>query len=83
MMISCFQSVTTYLNATQTPTNLRKPTITFPRADLFRGRIGTENWHLLKYFFNQLAEASAVNPQSYKPFTFIYTANPHHDTVLD
>jgi replication factor C large subunit len=41
------------------------------KADLFRGRIGTENWHLLKYFFNELAEASAVNPQSYKPFTFI------------
>jgi replication factor C large subunit len=41
------------------------------QADLFRGRIGTENWHLLKYFYNALAEASAVNPQSYKPFTFI------------
>jgi len=41
------------------------------RADLFRGRIGTENWHLLKYFFNSLSEASAVNPSSYKPFTFI------------
>jgi replication factor C large subunit len=41
------------------------------RADLFRGRIGTENWHLLKYFYNELSEASAVNPQSYKPFTFI------------
>ncbi|MCW3983581.1 MAG: replication factor C large subunit [Candidatus Bathyarchaeota archaeon] len=41
------------------------------KADVFRGRIGTENWHLLKYFFNCLAEASAVNPASYKPFTFI------------
>ncbi|MGD6852720.1 MAG: replication factor C large subunit [Candidatus Bathyarchaeia archaeon] len=41
------------------------------QADLFRGRIGTENWHLLKYFFNALAEAAAVNPKSYKPFTFI------------
>ncbi|NLF87331.1 replication factor C large subunit [Candidatus Bathyarchaeota archaeon] len=41
------------------------------RADLFRGRIGTENWHLLKYFNNALAEASAVNPESYKPFTLI------------
>ena len=41
------------------------------QADMFRGRIGTENWHLLKYFFNALAKASAVNPQSYKPFTFI------------
>jgi len=41
------------------------------QADLFRGRIGTENWHLLKYFFNCLTKASAVNPQSYKPFEFI------------
>jgi replication factor C large subunit len=40
-------------------------------ADLFRGRIGTENWHLLKYFYNALAEASAVNPESYKPFSLI------------
>ena len=40
-------------------------------ADVFRGRIGTENWHLLKYFFNELAEAAAVAPESYKPFEFI------------
>jgi replication factor C large subunit len=40
-------------------------------ADLFRGRIGTENWHLLKYFYNSLAEASSVNPKSYKSFTLI------------
>lgn len=41
------------------------------QADVFRGRIGTENWHLLKYFFNNLAQAAAVNPESYKPFEFI------------
>jgi len=41
------------------------------RADLFRGRVGTENWHLLKYFFNELARAAAINPESYKPFEFI------------
>ena len=41
------------------------------RADLFRGRIGTEHWHLLKYFFNALSEAAAVAPESYKPFEFI------------
>jgi len=41
------------------------------KADLYRGRIGTENWHLLKYFFNELAQASAVNPESFKPFEFI------------
>jgi replication factor C large subunit len=41
------------------------------RADMFRGRIGTEHWHLLKYFFNCLAQAAAVSPESYKPFEFI------------
>jgi replication factor C large subunit len=41
------------------------------QADMFRGRIGTENWHLLKYFFNELAQAAAVNPKSSKPFAFI------------
>jgi len=40
-------------------------------ADVYRGRIGIENWHLLKYFFNELAQAAAVNPKSYKPFEFI------------
>ncbi len=41
------------------------------KADLFRGRIGTEHWHLLKYFFNELSEAAAVAPESYKPFELI------------
>ncbi len=41
------------------------------QADVFRGRVGFENWHLLKYFYNSLAQAAAVNPNSYKPFTFI------------
>ncbi len=41
------------------------------QADMYRGRIGTENWHLLKYFFNELAQAAAVNPESFKPFEFI------------
>ena len=41
------------------------------QADIYRGRIGTENWHLLKYFYNALSEAAAVAPESYKPFEFI------------
>jgi replication factor C large subunit len=41
------------------------------RADMFRGRVGTENWHLLRYFYNSLAEAAAISPESYKPFEFI------------
>jgi replication factor C large subunit len=41
------------------------------QADVYRGRIGTEHWHLLRYFFNSLAEAAAVSPESYKPFPLI------------
>jgi replication factor C large subunit len=41
------------------------------QADVYRGRIGTENWHLLKYFYNALSEAAAVAPESYRPFEFI------------
>lgn len=41
------------------------------QADVYRGRVGTENWHLLKYFYNNLSQAAAVNPESYKPFAFI------------
>jgi replication factor C large subunit len=41
------------------------------QADVYRGRIGTEHWHLLRYFFNSLSEAAAVSPESYKPFTLI------------
>lgn len=42
------------------------------RADVFRGRIGTDNWHLLRYIYNLLAEAATVSPQSYRPFEFIF-----------
>jgi len=41
------------------------------QADVLRGRIGTENWHLLRYFFNSLAMAAAVSPGSYQPFSLI------------
>ena len=41
------------------------------QADVFRGRIGTEHWHLLKYFYNALSQAAAVAPKSYKPFELI------------
>jgi replication factor C large subunit len=41
------------------------------QADVYRGRVGTENWHLLKYFFNSLAQAAAVQPESYQPFKLI------------
>ena len=41
------------------------------QADVFRGRVGTEHWHLLKYFYNALSKAASVAPESYKPFEFI------------
>ena len=41
------------------------------QADVYRGRIGTENWFLLKYFFNSISQAAAVAPQSYQPFELI------------
>lgn len=41
------------------------------QADVFRGRVGVENWHLLKYVYNNLAQAAAVDPESYKSFEFI------------
>lgn len=53
------------------PTKLAEAYDLASQADMFRGRIGTENWHLLKYFFNCLAKAAAVSPESYKPFPFI------------
>ena len=41
------------------------------QADVYRGRVGTENWHLLRYFFNSMSQAAAVAPESYRPFEFI------------
>ncbi len=41
------------------------------QADVYRGRIGTENWHLLRYFYNALSEAAAVSPESYRPFSLV------------
>jgi replication factor C large subunit len=41
------------------------------QADVFRGRIGTENWHLLKYVYNALAKAASVAPETYEPFSLI------------
>ena len=42
------------------------------KADMFRGRVGTENWSLLKYFFNLVAQSTTVSPESFKPFEFVY-----------
>ena len=53
------------------PVDLAKAYNFISQADVVRGRIGIENWHLLRYFYNALSEAAAVSPQSYKPFTLI------------
>ena len=42
------------------------------RADMFRGRVGTENWSLLKYFFNLVAQSTTVSPESFSPFEFTH-----------
>jgi replication factor C large subunit len=38
------------------------------KADVFRGRIGAENWKLLKYFFNILAQVTTIPSQFSEPF---------------
>lgn len=42
------------------------------KADMVRGRIGIENWNLLKYFFNLLAQSTTISPGTYRSFEFIY-----------
>jgi len=42
------------------------------RADVFRGRIGNENWRLLKYFINLLAQSTTVASQTFRSFEFIF-----------
>lgn len=42
------------------------------KADVFRGRIRQENWRLLKYFFNLIAQATTATSQPFQPFEFIF-----------
>ncbi len=53
------------------PDELAKAYELISEADVTRGRIGAENWQLLKYFYNTLSKAAAINPKSAKPFKFI------------
>ena len=55
----------------QDPTALAAAYDFVSRADIYRGRIGVENWNLLRYFYNNLSQAAAVQPGTYKPFKFI------------
>ena len=42
------------------------------RADIYRGRIGVENWRLLNYVFGAMARSTTISPQSYRTFNPIY-----------
>ncbi len=42
------------------------------RSDLFRGRIGIENWRLLNYVFSFLAQSTTISPQKCRAFNPIY-----------
>jgi replication factor C large subunit len=53
------------------PTKLAEAYNYLSLSDVFRGRVGTENWHLLKYVYNNLAQAAIVDPESYKPFELV------------
>jgi len=59
-------------NRYKDPVELGKAYDLLSRADVFRGRIGVENWRLLKYFFNFLAQATTVTSQAFLPFEFIF-----------
>ena len=65
------------------PTELAKAYDFVSRADLFRGRIGTENWHLLKYFFNAPRRSLRSQPPILQTLHIHHTANTHHHLVLD
>jgi hypothetical protein len=42
------------------------------RADVFRGRIQTENWRLLNYVFSFLAQSTSISPPNSRGFNPIY-----------
>ncbi len=42
------------------------------KADVFTGRIGRENWRLLKYFFNLIAQAASASSCPFQAFEFIF-----------
>jgi len=42
------------------------------KADVFRGRVGTENWQLLSYVLELLTQSTTIAPKEYQPFNFIF-----------
>lgn len=54
------------------PENLALAYDILSKADLYRGRIGTEKWQLLRYVFNYLAQSTVIASDKFQPFNFIY-----------
>lgn len=42
------------------------------KADVFRGRIGTEIWRLLPYVYDLLAQSATIAPKTFQPFNPIF-----------
>jgi replication factor C large subunit len=56
----------------RTPKNLAAAYNVLSKADIFRGRIGTEKWRLLRYVFNYLAQTTVIASEEFQPFLFTY-----------
>jgi len=54
------------------PENLAAAYDVLSRADVFRGRIGTEEWRLLSYVFDLLAQSTTIAPAAFHPFNIIF-----------
>jgi len=54
------------------PENLATAYNILSRADVFRGRIGTEVWRLLPYVYDLLAQSTTIAPKTFQPFNPIF-----------
>jgi replication factor C large subunit len=54
------------------PENLAAAYDVLSKADVFRGRIGTEKWQLLRYVFDYLAQSTVIASEEFQPFNFTY-----------
>jgi len=54
------------------PENLAAAYDVLSKADVFRGRVGTEKWRLLRYVFNYLAQSTVIASEEFQPFNFTY-----------
>jgi replication factor C large subunit len=42
------------------------------KADIYKGRIGIEQWQLLPYFYELLTQSVVISPETFQPFQFIF-----------